>query len=104
MKTFKQYISENKQSVVRNALATAMVGAGLINATGIPVETVPGIVHDYWQERIAPTPKQEIYHISKKYEKDAKKDSRGRRVLNVDAIENEKDRTRLQKLLTQVET
>jgi hypothetical protein len=101
MKTFKQYMSEENKSVVRNALATAMVGAGLINATGIPVETVPGIVRDYWQEKIAPTRDQQIYKLSKKYEKHAKKDNRGRRVLDIDSIPDENDRTQFQKLIAQ---
>ncbi len=101
MKTFKQYIAEGNKSIVRNALATAMVGAGLINATGIPVETVPGIVHDYWQEKIAPTRDQQIYKLSKKYEKHATRDSRGRRVLDIDSIPNENDRTQFQKLIAQ---
>jgi hypothetical protein len=101
MKTFKEYITEGNKSVVRNALATAMVGAGLINATGIPAETVPKIVYDYWQEKIAPTRDQQIYKLSKKYEKHAIRDSRGRRVLDIDSIPDENDRNQFHRLVSQ---
>lgn len=100
MKTFKEFIVESTfKDKVRGTLATAMLATGAINTTGIPMAKVPDIVHDYWQERIAPTPAQQISHLSRKYEKLAKK-QKGRRVLNIDSIPDKDDREKFIKLVT----
>jgi hypothetical protein len=100
MKTFKEFIIESTfKDKVKGTLATAMLATGAINTTGIPIAKVPGIVHDYWQERIAPTPKQQISHLSRKYEKLAKK-VKGQRILNIDSIPDENDKQKFIKLVT----
>ena len=103
MKTFKQFITEGNKSIVRDALATAMIGSGLINATGIPLESVPGIVHNYWQERIAPTKDQQINDLKRKYQKYVTRDDKGRRVLDIKSIPDADDRDNLERLIAQHE-
>ncbi len=100
---FGEFIKEARTNRVRDALATLMVGGGLLNTTGITPQEVPPIVYDYWQKTLAPTNKQQIYALSKKYEKHATRDERGRRVLNIDKIADNEDRTRFQRLITQAE-
>jgi hypothetical protein len=100
MKTFKQFIHESTlKNKMRGTLATAMLSASALNATGIPAEQVPGIVHDYWQERISPTPEQKITKLSAKYQHLAKK-NKGQRVLDLDTIPDQKDREEFIKLVT----
>ena len=103
MKSFKQFIVEGKKSKLRDTLASAMLTGGLLNSTGIPIQSIPGIVHDYWREKIAPTPRQQLIALSKKYEKSATRDKKGQRVLNIDAIPDENDRSRFQRLITRGE-
>jgi hypothetical protein len=100
MVTFKQFIHESSlKDKMKGPLATAMLSAGAINVTGIPVEQVPGIVHDYWQEKIAPTREQQIATLSAKYQHMAKK-HKGQTVLDLDKIPDQTDREKFIKLVT----
>lgn len=83
--------------MLKNTVATAMIGAGLVTQSGIPVDNIPSIVHNYWQERIAPTPKQELTRLAIKHRGHAKKG-----VLDTETIPDEKDRHRFRQLQIQL--
>lgn len=104
MKTFKEFIHESTlKDKMRGTLATAMLSASALNATGIPIEQVPGIIHNYWQEQIAPTQQQKITKLAAKYQHLAKK-NKGQRVLDLDTIPDQTDREQFIKLATGQDT
>ena len=100
MKTFKQFINESTlENKIKGTLATAMLSSGMLNAMGIPVEHVPNIVHNYWQQVLAPTPEQQLTKLAAKYQHLAKKE-KGQRVLDIESIPDKDDREQFMKLAT----
>ena len=92
---------KRKTSKVRDTLASVMISGGLLNAAGIPMHTVPSTVYNYWQRTLAPTKKQQIYSLSKKYENQATtRDEQGRKVLDIGLIPDKKDRLRFERLVS----
>lgn len=98
MKSFKQYITEKK--MLRNAMASAMIGTGMLQATGVPPEQVPGMVSNYWQKKIAPSPEQELNALLIKHSKHMKIDPKSNKnVLDIDSIPDQNDRKRIEELI-----